>query len=75
LVSPRADQVAPSLLIERIHRQRDGLSALPAADFKNVEMALDHTDPNELHQDAAEQALGDARPDEGRGTLGHRFLT
>ena len=45
-VAAGADQIALSVEIERIDRQRDRPSALSPADFENAEVAADQPDPN-----------------------------
>jgi hypothetical protein len=69
-----ADQVAPPIEVKRVHRERDYLAALSSANFENVEVAADQTDPNEGSEDTTQDALSGAWPEIARTTPGHHLL-
>ena len=45
-----ADQVAPSVEIERVHRYRDCLATLSATHFENVEVPTDQANPDQKNK-------------------------
>jgi hypothetical protein len=68
------DQVAPPIEVKRVHRERDCLATLSSANFENVEVAADQTDPNEGSEDTTQDAFNGAWPEIARTTPGHHLL-
>jgi hypothetical protein len=69
-----ADQVAPSLKIERVHWLRDYLVTLSPSDFENVEMAADQANPNERSEDTTQDPLDGGRPEIAWSIPGHQSI-
>jgi hypothetical protein len=53
-IAASADQVVPPIEIDRVHRQRDCLTALSPPDFENVEVAANHANPDQKSKYTAE---------------------
>src|SRR5271166_122574 len=66
-----ADQIAPAIEIEQVHRQRDRSAALSTADFEDVEVPADQANPDEIPEHTSEAAFGDARSQIALSILGH----
>jgi hypothetical protein len=60
-IAPRTDEIAMSVEVDWVDRQREGPAALPPTDFENPEMAADQADPNENNERATEDALDGTR--------------
>jgi hypothetical protein len=56
-IAAGADEIPPSIEIERVHRQRDRLAGLASADFEDVEVAAGQADPDEKCKRMAEDAI------------------
>src|SRR6266700_886784 len=67
-----ADQIAPPVEFERIHRQRDRPAALSPTDLEDTEVAADQADPNEKREHAADEALKRGRLEIARRIPGHQ---
>ena len=61
-IAAGADEIASSIEIERVHRQRDRLAGLASAYFEDVEVAADQADPDEKCKRMAEDAIEGAGP-------------